>query len=148
MFYRLTGILVPEKTIASWAGVTTSGVGHAGIETAVAKFNKTYNKNLKITWKNFSDLGKNTNERFLALGKLISKANTAIFFHLCYRLKYGHYEPIKSVNTTSNMLEILNSLGTKNSDGTYQGYIEERTYATQQSYISAMSQKSVCIITA
>lgn len=148
MFYRLTGILVPEKTIAAWAGVTTSGVGHAGIETAVAKFNKTYKKNLKITWKNFSDLGKNTNERFLALGKLISKANTAVFFHLLYRMLYGHYEPIKSIDTSTHMLEILNSLGTKNSEGSYQGYVENRTYTTQQSYISAMNQKSVCIITA
>lgn len=147
MFYRLTGILVPEKTIAKWAGVTTAGVGHAGIETAVAKFNKTYGKNLKISWKNFSDLGSTQKERFENLGKMIIKSNVAVFFHLCYKLLYGHYEPIKSINTNTQMLEILNSLGTKNSDGSYQGYVENRGFATQQSYISAMNQKSLCIIT-
>ena len=148
MFYRLTGILVPEKTIAKWAGVTTNGVGHAGIETAVAKFNKTYKKNLKITWKNFSDFGKTTKERFKNLCEIITNPKMAIFFHLLYRLLYGHYEPIKAIDMDSEMLEILNSLGTKNNDGTYQGYVEKRSFGTQQSYISGITQKSVCIISA
>ena len=148
MFYRLTGILVPEKTIAKWAGVTTSGVGHAGIETAVAKFNKTYKKNLKITWKNFSDFGKTTKERFKNLCEIITNPKMAVFFHLLYRLLYGHYEPIKAIDMDSEMLEILNSLGTKNNDGTYQGYVEKRSFGTQQSYILGITQKSVCIISA
>lgn len=148
MFYRLTGILVPEKTIAKWAGVTTSGVGHAGIETAVAKFNKTYKKNLKITWKNFSDFGKTTKERFKNLCEIITNPKMAVFFHLLYKLLYGHYEPIKAIDMDSEMLEILNSLGTKNNDGTYQGYVEKRSFGTQQSYILGITQKSVCIISA
>ena len=53
-FYRLTGIKVDEKTIAGWAGTTSDGTDHAGINTAVAKFNKKYNKNIKINWYNFS----------------------------------------------------------------------------------------------
>ena len=55
-FYRLTGIKVDEKTIAGWAGTTSDGTDHAGINTAVAKFNKKYNKNIKINWYNFSEL--------------------------------------------------------------------------------------------
>ena len=43
-FYRLTGIKVSESTIASVAGTTTSGTDHAGLNTAVAWFNKKYNK--------------------------------------------------------------------------------------------------------
>ena len=52
-FYRLTGIKVAESTIASVAGTTTSGTDHAGINTAVAWFNKKYGKNIKITFFNF-----------------------------------------------------------------------------------------------
>lgn len=145
MFYRLTGILVPEKTIAKWAGVTTKGVGHQGIETAVAMFNKTYKKKIKITWKNFSDLGKTQKERFEAVGKMVANGK-AIFFHLCYRLLYGHYETFKSIDMEKEIIEILNSLGNKNSDGSYQGYHEERTFGTQAQYIANMGQKSVCIM--
>jgi len=145
MFYRLTGILVPEKTIAQWAGVTTAGTGHQGIETAVAMFNKKYNKKVKISWKNFSDLGKNQKERFEAVGKMVNNGK-AIFFHLCYRLKYGHYETFKSIDLDKEIIIILNSLGNKNSDGSYQGYHENRTFSTQSQYIANMGQKSVCIM--
>ena len=146
MFYSLTGILVPEKDIARWASTTTSGTSHAGIETAVAKFNKTYKKNLKIIWKNFSDLGDTKEKRFEELGKLFINPNKAVFCHLLYRDKYGHYEVPKSVDTSSKMLEIMNSLGTKNNDGSYQGYVELRDYTTQARYIAGISQKSICII--
>ena len=146
MFYSLTGKLVSESTIASWAGTTKNGTDHQGINTAVAMFNKKYGTNLKISWKNFSDLGKDTNARFKAMGELMSRNNTRVFLHLNYRNQYGHYEVPYQINTNTKMLKICNSLGTKNSDGSYQGYIEDRTYALQQQYISGVSQKSICII--
>lgn len=135
-FYRLTGIRVEEKTIAGWAGTTTDGTDHYGINTAVAKFNKKYDKNVKITWYNFSELSWDKIAEFIKKG--------AVFFHLLYRNKWGHYEPIKSVGDS---LKILNSLGDSCGGGTYCGYIETRSKSEQKSYINGISQKSVAVLT-
>ena len=134
-FYRLTGILVDEKTIAGWAGTTSDGTDHVGINTAVAKFNKKYGKNVKIEWYNFSELSWDKIKEMLKKG--------AIFFHLLYRLKWGHYEPIMSIGDT---LKILNSLGDYCNYPAYCGYIETRTKATQKQYINGISQKSVAFL--
>lgn len=142
-FYRLTGILVAESTIASWAGTTSSGTSHQGIETAVAKFNKKYNKKVKITWKNFSDLGVNTSVRWKTLQSYIDKG--AVFCHLLYRDKYGHYEVPKKVS--GDNVIVLNSLGNSCGGGTYCGYIETRSKSTQLRYMNGISQKSVAILT-
>ena len=142
-FYRLTGILVPESTISSWAGTTSSGTSHQGIQTAVAQFNKKYGKNIKITWKNFSDLGLNETARWSALQSYINKG--AVFCHLLYRDKYGHYEVPKQVNSAN--LFIMNSLGDSCGGGTYCGYVETRTKSTQLRYIKGISQKSIAILT-
>ena len=135
-FYRLTGIKVDEKTIAGWAGTTSDGTDHAGINTAVAKFNKKYNKNIKINWYNFSELS------WTKISKFIKKG--AVFFHLLYRNRWGHYEPIQSVGDS---LKILNSLGDSCGSGTYCGYIENRSKREQKSYINGISQKSVAVLT-
>lgn len=135
-FYRLTGIKVDESVIAGWAGTTTSGTDHEGLNTAVAMFNKKYNKNVKIEWYNFSELG------FDKCRELMKKG--ALFFHLLYRNKYGHYEVPKAIY--ENTLDILNSLGDKCSSTAYCGYIENRTKAEQKSYISGISQKSVAYL--
>lgn len=135
-FYRLTGIKVDEKTIAGWAGTTSDGTDHAGINTAVAKFNKKYNKNIKINWYNFSELSWTKISEFIKKG--------AVFFHLLYRNRWGHYEPIQSVGDS---LKILNSLGNSCGSGTYCGYIENRSKREQKSYINGISQKSVAVLT-
>ena len=135
-FYRLTGIKVDEKTIAGWAGTTSDGTDHAGINTAVAKFNKKYNKNIKINWYNFSELSWTKISEFIKKG--------AVFFHLLYRNKWGHYEPIQSVG---DPLKILNSLGNSCGSGTYCGYIENRSKSEQKRYINGISQKSVAVLT-
>lgn len=142
-FYRLTGILVDEATIAKVAGTTTSGTDHNGLNTVVAWFNKKYKKNVKITWKNFSDLGKTDAERWKKLQHYINIG--AVFIHLLYRKKWGHYEVPESVNDAN--LTILNSLGDKCSSSSYCGYIEYRTKAEQLSYIKGISQKSIAILT-
>ena len=67
-----------------------------------------------------------------------------MFFHLLYRNKWGHYEPIKSVG---DYLKILNSLGDSCGGSTYCGYIETRSKSEQKSYISGISQKSVAVLT-
>jgi len=141
MFYRLTGIKVSESTIAGWAGTTSSGTDHPGINTAVTQFNRKYNKNVVIEWYNFSDLGSNESARWTKISNFIKKG--AVFFHLLYRNQWGHYEPIKSVG---DYLKILNSLGDSCGDGTYCGYIESRSKGEQIDYINGISQKSVAFL--
>ena len=140
-FYRLTGIKVDEKTIAGWAGTTTSGTDHDGINTAVSQFNKKYNKKVKIAWYNFSDLGGSSSKRWSKVAEYLKKG--AVFAHLLYRDKWGHYEPIKSVG---DYLKILNSLGDQCGNGTYCGYIETRSRSEQESYINGISQKSIAVL--
>ena len=141
--YRLTGIKVDESTLAKWAGTTTSGTDHQGLETAVAMFNKKYGKKVKITWKNFSDLGNTEAARWKALANYIKKG--AVFCHILYRKKWGHYEVPKSIGD-SNMT-VLNSLGDKCTSSAYCGYIETRTKAEHRNYINGISQKSIAILT-
>ena len=133
--YRLTGIELSESTLASVCGTTSSGTSHQGLETGLAWFNRKYGYNLKMTWKNKSEL---------TWGEIQQAINNgALFFHLLYKI-WGHYEVIKSVGDS---LTILNSLGSYCSYPAYCGYIENRSKSTQQSYINGISQKSVCIIT-
>lgn len=134
-----------EGTIAGYAGTTTAGTGHAGLDSAIKYIAKKENITLKVTWLSFTSLGDNINARFKALGELISQKNIAVFCHLLYRNRYGHYELIKSINTKNNTLEILNSLGTKYGSG-YYGYIETRSFNTQASYLAGISQKGLCVI--
>lgn len=134
-FYKNTGIWVSESTIAGWAGTTSDGTDHEGINTAVSQFNRKYKKNVKIEWYNFSSLSWSKIKTMLSKG--------AVFFHLLYRDRWGHYEPIKSVGDD---LKILNSLGDSCGGGTYCGYIETRSKSTQARYISGISQKSVAFL--
>ena len=138
VFRNLTGIVVPQSTIASWAGTTTSGPGHYGLDTAVAKFNSKYGKNLKVQWYNFSELG------WDGINRIIKSNNQDCIIHNLYRNQWGHYEV---VNGVSNNITVQNSLGSTCSQGCYCGYIEYRSQAEFRSYINGISQKSVMVIT-
>ena len=142
--YKITKVDMAEKTLASWAGTTTSGTGHDGLATALSKFNSSKGYSLKMTWYNFSDC------TTAQIGNWMANPNTAIFFHLYYRNQYGHYELPYKITSGASTLQVANSLGDyyngSNSSGGYYGYIETRTWANQKSYISGISQKSVCVI--
>ena len=142
VFRNLTGIVVPQSTIAGWASTTSSGTGHSGMDTAVAKFNQKYGYNLKVTWKNFSELGWN------GIRNIINSNNQDCILHNWYRRGSadggGHYEVINAVNDTIN---VQNSLGSRCSHGCYYGYIEYRSKSTFEYYINGISQKSVMVIT-
>lgn len=140
-FYRLCGIQVKEATIASVAGTTSNGTGHPGINTTVAWFNQKYGKNIKIAWKNFSDLGSNDTERWNKLVEYTS--NGAVFCHILYRNKWGHYEVLQSVN--KDTVTVLNSLGNK-CNSAYCGYIENRSKSDQLSYMRGISQPSIAYL--
>lgn len=135
-----------ENKLAGWAGTTTAGTSHNGINTAISKAS---NGTLKTKWINFSSLGDNTSSRFKALGKLISRSDTDCIVHNLYRLKYGHYETIHKIDHTNKIVYVLNSLGNKCSNTSYCGYIEKRTYNEFAKYIANTpgNQPSICLIT-
>lgn len=148
------GIDIPESTLASWAGTTTSGTDHQGIETAIAKAAKKHGIKLKVDWKNFSDFGKTTKERFTNLGKLICKSNVSAFEHIGYQCSgecssgtvFGHYEHIDKINISTGYVRALNSLGSRAGNG-YYGHLQDRSFSLEAHFISNISQKSICVIT-
>ena len=73
-----------EKTIAGWCGTTTRGTDHNGILTAIAKISKNTGIPLTASWKNFSDMGKTDNERFINIAKLLCQKDVAIIWHIAY----------------------------------------------------------------
>lgn len=137
---NLYNIVIPQKTLASVMGTTTSGTDHQGIKTAVAWFNKKYNKKLTIEEKYFSDVGAN------GLAKIISSENQDFIVHLAYKGIYGHYEVVNNIN--GNTWNVQNSLGSKCSGGCYCGYKEYRSYSTEKSWINAKTGvKSILLFT-
>ena len=135
-----------EAKLAGWAGTTTAGTDHQGILTAISKAS---NGTLHAKWINFSSLGANTDDRFKALGKLISKSDTDCILHSKYRLTYGHYETIHQIDTKNRIVYVLNSLGDKCGNTSYCGYIEKRSYDDFAKYIANTpgGQPSICLIT-
>lgn len=135
-----------ENKLAGWAGTTTAGTDHNGINTAIAKAS---NGKLQAKWINFSSLGDNTSSRFKALGKLISKNDTDCIVHNLYRLRYGHYETIHKIDHNNKIVYVLNSLGNKCGTTSYCGYIEKRSYNEFAKYIANTpgNQPSICLIT-
>ena len=136
-----------ESTIGSYAGTTSNGTGHSGLETAIWKIGKLEGLTFKIEWFNFSDLGSNRDERFKKYGQLMTDPKKAVFHHELYRNQYGHYSLIKTVNRNNSNLTIQNSLGNRCSYPAYCGYNESRGMGTQVSYFGGISQRSVCVIT-
>lgn len=136
-----------QQKIAQYAGTTTAGTSHWGIETAVAKIARQEGITIKVEWKNFSDLGSTLSARFRALGELISNPKKGVILHTLYQNKYGHYETVQEVNTNNNTVVILNSLGSKCNSPAFCGYNETRTYAYLSQNLKGISQKSVCILT-
>lgn len=130
-----------QKTLAGWAGTTQAGTSHQGLATAVAMVNKKKGTKIKITEKNFSDVG------WEGVGRILANPKQDIIFHNCYRLKYGHYEVTNQVNLTTNVEKVLNSLGDKCTSSCYCGYVESRSAAEFKKYMAAISQKSLIILT-
>ncbi|MBQ2654070.1 MAG: hypothetical protein IJF83_10980 [Methanobrevibacter sp.] len=136
---NLTGIVVPQSKIASIMGTTTAGTSHNGINTFFAWFNKTYNRNLQIEWKNFSEVGWN------GLKKILESNNQDAGEHECYRDTWGHYTNFDKIY--DNSVDVHNSLGSMCTSTCYCGYEENRSKSTAQRYLNGISQKSILIVT-
>ena len=129
-----------QKQLAAYAGTTTKGTDHKGLETAVAKVSKDTGIKLTCKWYNFSDLG------WEKLGKIICNPNADALVHLYYRLEYGHYEVINEIDVNKKQLKVINSLGSRCKDGCYCGYVEQRSFGLEKQYILGISQKSILIV--
>lgn len=140
---NLTGKVIPQATLASWAGTGSAGSSHAGLETAVAKAAKELNVKLSVKWYNFSELG------WTGIKKILDSKNQDCVIHNLYRRNgdfgYGHYEVVNAVNDAN--INVQNSLGNQTCNGCYCGYIEYRTKSEFEYYINGISQKSVMVIT-
>ncbi len=146
---------ISESQFASWAGTTSSGTDHDGLNTAIKKGAKKAGFDVDIQWYYFSDLGKTTEERFSNFAKMICKSNVFGFFHIGYQCNgectegtvFGHYEMLDTVDTKNKRVRVLNSLGSKCNSPAYCGRLQWRSYALQAHFIANKNQKSVCIVT-
>jgi hypothetical protein len=92
-----------------------------------------------------------------AIGELLNKSNVAVGWHILYcdsgsattGGRYGHYEVIDKINTKTQYVRALNSLGVKRRNGTYMGHLQDRSYAVQDYYAKHTpgNQKAILIIT-
>ena len=137
---NLTGKVIPQKTLAGVMGTTTKGTGHDGIRTAVAWFNKKYGTKITMTEKYFSDIGET------GVNKIIKSTNQDAIIHLAYQKKFGHYEVVNSINTSTHTWNIQNSLGSKCDKGCYCGHKENRSLATEKAWINAKKNVKSCLI--
>jgi hypothetical protein len=139
VFRNLTGKVISQSTIAEVAGTTEDGTDHDGLNTCVAWFNRKYGYNLKVEWKNFSELGWN------GIRKIIDSNNQDCIIHNNYRNQWGHYEVVNKVYDDSILVQ--NSLGDYGCGDCYCGYVEDRSPSEYRSYINGISQKSIMVIT-
>lgn len=136
---NLTGVVISQSQLASWAGTTSSGSSHAGLETAIAMAAKKIGVKLTVKWYNFSDIGWN------GIKKVIASNNQDVGIHNLYRRQWGHYETVNSISDST--CKVQNSLGDKCTSSCYCGYVENRSLSEFRSYISGISQKSILVVT-
>lgn len=136
---NLTGIVVPQSILASIIGTTTNGSDHQGINTSFAWFNRKYDKNLQVEWKNFSEVG------WSGINNILKSNNRDCGLHELYRDTWGHYTNFDAIYNST--IDVHNSLGSTCSRGCYCGYTENRSKSTAERYLRGISQKSVIIVT-
>ena len=150
--YKLTKKHVTEKTMYNLDYTGKDGTSHDGIKAIVKWFNKKYGYNIAVEFKNLKDFGKTSKEQWTNIGKLMSKSNVGVFFHIMYRNggssctsaiipkeDHGHYEICDIVNVKTMYVRALNSLSG--------GYLQDRKISVQECFMKKISQPSVIILT-
>lgn len=149
-FYNLTGVKVSESTMMKLGYTDSLGTGHDGISAIVKWFNKTYNKNITVEFRNLSSFGSTPKQRWEAIGKLITQKNVCIFAHLLYHnggsecpkptsKDHGHYEVFDIVNTDTMYIRALNSLSG--------GYLQDRKISVEECFMNHTPHPSVIVLT-
>lgn len=136
---NLTGVVIPQRTIAQVMGTNEDGTGHDGIDTFFAWFNKNYKEILDWEWKNFNDVG------WDGLKKICQSDNQDNGIHENYRDTWGHYTNFDEIY--GETIDVHNSLGDRCDGSCYCGYTENRDKSDARRYINGISQKSVLIVT-
>lgn len=140
---NLTGEVISQDTLAEWAGTTSDGTDHDGLNTAVIMAGRRLGVNLTVQWHNFSELG------WDGVRNIVNSNNQDCVIHNLYRrdgeFGYGHYETVNRIY--DDYCDVQNSLGDYCDYGCYCGYVEERDLSTFKYYIDGISQKSVMVIT-
>lgn len=155
--YKLSGKTIKEDALIKVGGVTTKGVGHEGINTMIAWFNKKYKTNYQVKWINFSSLADTRDKRFEELGKIICKPDNAVITHIGYSNAggkigsqvFGHYEVLDKINTKTKYVRALNSLGNQMNKNAFYGHLQDRSFEVQAHYFASTpgGQSALCIIT-
>ncbi|MBQ9476078.1 MAG: hypothetical protein IJU69_07540 [Bacteroidales bacterium] len=144
-FHKLSGQDFEESTIMNWAGTTSQGTGHDGMITAVEKFAKQCNLNCSITWYYYSQVSNNKKR----IGEWMEDPNTAMFFHIIrYEGGAAHYEVPYEIDLNSTSLKVCESCDSskKQSDGSYLGYIDTRTWTKQNEYVNRQGLPQVIVL--
>lgn len=151
-FYNLTGIKVSESTMMKLGYTGSGGTSHDGIRKVVSWFNREYNQNITIEFRNLKDYGSSSKEQWTNIGKQMTRKDTSIFFHIYYRnggnsctssiiagQDYGHYEVLDIINVGTGYVRALNSLSG--------GYLQNRKISVQECFMRKISQPSIAVLT-
>lgn len=135
--YELYGRDLSQRQIAQWAGTTTSGTGHSGINQALNTINKKYGYKMKYEWKNFSDVGWNK------LAQICKDPNkTFIMHHMWHSFdgsdSGGHYTTFACICPSGKYCYEIYSLRGAS--------LIKRSFSYMEKCMREISQPSICII--
>ena len=146
---KLTKKHITEKTMYNLGYTSKNGTGHDGIKSIVKWFNKAHGTNIDVEFKNLKDFGKTSKEQWTTIGKLMSKSNVGVFFHIYYRnggssctsaitdKDHGHYEICDIVNVGTMYVRALNSLSG--------GYLQDRKISVQECFMNRRSPNVIVL---
>ncbi len=136
--YELYGKDLSQRQIAQWAGTTTSGTGHSGINQALATINKKYGYKMTYEWKNFSKVGWNE------LAQICKDPNRAFICHHMWHSfdgtdSGGHYTTFACINPSKKYCYEIYSLRGAT--------LVKRSFSYMEKCMNEINQPSICIIT-
>lgn len=136
--YELYGKDLSQRQIAEWAGTTTNGTSHSGINSAIKKINNAYKLDMSIEWFNFSNIG------WDKLAQYIKNPNIAVIIHGGWAplgtrsFEAGHYYTMAMLNLSKKYgYEIYSLRGAS---------LQKRSFDYLRASMNYISQPSIAII--